>query len=121
MFPTVKIANRAISGDTTEDVLNRMPGIYAVDARKAFIMLANNDFIRNDDPAVVFGRYSRIIDLLRAQDVQVYVISTLFCNVKKQGSCAAVNAKTNILNRGSLRFPASCSSTSTICFPTHRG
>src|SRR6516162_4236098 len=74
MFPAVKIANRAISGDTTEAVLERMPGIYAMNARKAFIMLGNNDFtVINEEPDVVFGKYSRIIDLLRAHGVRVYV------------------------------------------------
>jgi len=106
MFPAVKIANRAISGDTTEGVLERMPGIYAVNAQKAFIMLGNNDFtVINEEPDVVFGKYSRIIDLLRAHGVRVYVVSTLFCNIKKLESCGAVNVKVNLLNARLAKIP----------------
>lgn len=96
-----------------------MPGIYAVNARKAFIMLGNNDFtVTNDDPDVVFGRYSRIIDLLRAQGLRVYVLSTLFLQCKK--TSVLLRDQCNVLNARVAQIPGG-SSSSTISFPTLAG
>lgn len=41
LFPSLKIANRGIAGDTTKGVLNRMDTIYSTNAKKAFIMIRN--------------------------------------------------------------------------------
>jgi lysophospholipase L1-like esterase len=89
MFPSVTIANRGISGDTTRGLLNRMEGIFAVNATKAFLMAGINDLFANRTVPEIVDNYSQIIKLLLERGVKVYVQSTLLCNVHKTESCDA--------------------------------
>jgi lysophospholipase L1-like esterase len=101
MFPGTAIANRAISGDTTGGVLERMDGIVSVGARKAFVMLGINDFTDTDlTVEAVFDNYRRIVARLEQSGARVFVQSTLMCNEKKAAwkSCAAANEKIARLN-----------------------
>ena len=43
IFPNIKIANRGLVGDTTEDILKRMDTILSVQPKKALIMVGTND------------------------------------------------------------------------------
>lgn len=43
MFPDIRIANRGIGSDRTDDVLRRINPILSVGAHRAFIMLGVND------------------------------------------------------------------------------
>jgi len=107
MFPGIRIANRGIGGETTEGVLKRIPGIHAVNAKKAFLMLGINDLSSNkSDPKRVFERYSHIVKLLLARNMRVYVQSTILCNPRKAKPCAAVLPKLKTLNNSLSRLAA---------------
>jgi lysophospholipase L1-like esterase len=102
MFPQVSIANRGIDGDTAGGVLERMGGIVAVRAEKAFIMIGINDLAEPDKSAdAVFDDYRKIIATLRDNGSAVFVVSTLMCNEIKAAwkSCSAANPKIKQLNR----------------------
>jgi lysophospholipase L1-like esterase len=101
LFPAAGIANRGIDGDTTDGILERMDGILAVNARKAFVMAGINDLMAGRPVDSVLRRYSRIIAALRSHGAEVFVQSTLMCNVEKASRrrCAAVNEKVRQLNR----------------------
>lgn len=80
MFPGTSIANRGISGDRTDDILQRMDAILAVGAQRAFVMVGFNDFAFNQPVAVSFENYRKIVDRLTEQKVDVYIQSTLECS-----------------------------------------
>jgi len=100
MFPGVSIANRGIDGDTTDGVLERMDGILAVHAKKAFVMLGINDLSRGRDVEAVFADYRKIIERLEQSGARVYVQSTLFCRgeLAKAYSCAERSEQVARLN-----------------------
>ena len=79
IFPNVKIANRGIGGDRTDDVIRRIDPIIATKPKKAFIMLGFNDLRWNKRVGDVFEDYVTIVTLLRERDIQVIIQSTLEC------------------------------------------
>jgi lysophospholipase L1-like esterase len=79
IFPNVKIANRGIGGDRTDDVIRRIDPIIATKAQKALIMLGFNDFRWKKRVGDVFEDYTTIVALLREQGIPVIIQSTLEC------------------------------------------
>ena len=94
LFPSLKIANRGISGDTTEGVLERMDSIYATHAKKAFIMIGVNDFGGGAEVNAVFENYQSIINGLVTHGMQTYVQSTILAGEQR----ADLNKKIIALN-----------------------
>lgn len=94
LFPSVKIANRGIEGDTTYGVIERLNSIYSTNARKAFIMIGINDLFNGDEVADIFGRYKTIIEKLTAYGMQVYVQSIIIVGKRKE----QINLKVIVLN-----------------------
>lgn len=86
MFPEVKIANRGIGGDRTDDILRRMEPIFSVHAKKAFLMIGINDVYSGRDETVIFNDYISIVRQLRSNGSEVYIQSTLECSKSKCGS-----------------------------------
>jgi lysophospholipase L1-like esterase len=84
LFPTVKIANRGINGDRTDSVLKRMDSIYATSARRAFMMIGINDFTSGMSVGEVFENYSNIVSKLTAQEMKVYIQSTIIAGKQKE-------------------------------------
>ncbi|USD62272.1 hypothetical protein J4N45_23130 [Vibrio sp. SCSIO 43140] len=78
VFPDKIIANRGISGDTTDGVLKRMDTILNTKAEKAFVMIGTNDVSRGFDVETIFKNYVEILDLLLSNDIEPIVQSTLF-------------------------------------------
>ena len=79
IFPTVRIANRGVDWDRTDDVLRRMDTILSVKPEKAFIMIGINDFSMRRSVDEVFTDYTRIVNELQNNNIQVYIQSTLEC------------------------------------------
>ncbi|MFT5422124.1 MAG: lysophospholipase L1-like esterase [Candidatus Endobugula sp.] len=77
LFPASKIANRGISGDTTGGVLQRMSSILSTKAEYAFIMIGINDFNRGVNSNLVYINYEKIVKTLVANNMNVYVQSTI--------------------------------------------
>lgn len=94
MFPEAGIANRGISGDGTGDILRRMDTILSVKAKKAFIMIGINDFYRGKSLDDVFKDYTKIINELQDNNIQVYIQSTLECS-----NCGDNLEKVRLLNQ----------------------
>lgn len=94
LFPSIKIANRGICGDTTDGVLRRMDSIYSTKARKAFIMIGINDFCAGTEVNDIVEYYKSIISCLVAHKMQTYVQSTILAGHQK----AELNKKIMALN-----------------------
>lgn len=101
LFPNQFIVNRAISGDTTRGVLNRMNSILATRAKKAFILLGHNDFMKNETVENVYHNYEKIVTRLKSNGIIPYVQSTLLAG----GQYQALNKKIKELN---VRLEALC-------------
>ena len=77
LFPTMKIANRGIGGDTTEGVLNRLNSICSTNASKAFVMIGLNDFQYKKDVFEVFENYKKIVSGIIECGLPVFIQSTI--------------------------------------------
>ena len=63
-FPKQPILNRGISGDTTEDLIARLPQIFALQPRSIFLMIGTNDLWGRIDPADARRNFKKILDEL---------------------------------------------------------
>ena len=70
--------NEGVSGETTEEILTRVPGIIEnYEPQQVFIIAGINDINRDSRSARdIYGTYSKIIDELTANNFKVTVIST---------------------------------------------
>lgn len=78
------IANRGVSGDTTEGILARLPDIYKLNPEICFLMTGIND-IENSVPAeTIINNMEIIIEELRSNGIQVITQSTIYAakNIK---------------------------------------
>ncbi|MGE6127202.1 GDSL-type esterase/lipase family protein [Aeromonas rivipollensis] len=80
LFPTSKVANRGINGDTTQGVIDRLTSISQLQPTKVFIMLGINDIMSNVPVEETYKNYTSIIEKLKSQGFDVYVQSTLLAN-----------------------------------------
>lgn len=101
IFPSIKIANRGVGWDRTDDVLRRMDSIISVKPKKAFIMIGTNDFSMKRKVDDVFVDYLKIVDDLRKNNVSVYIQSTLECSVN---ICGDRIQKIRLLNEKLKQF-----------------
>ena len=99
IFPKARIANRGIKGDRTDDILRRMDTILSVKPEKAFIMIGINDFYRGKSVDEVFTDYTKIINELQDNNIQVYIQSTLECS-----NCGEHLGKVRLLNQKLEQF-----------------
>ena len=80
IFPNTKIANRGLTGDTTEGILKRMDTILSVQPKKALIMIGIMDIYSGLSVNEIINNYVEIIEELRAKGITVVVQSTLECS-----------------------------------------
>ena len=85
IFPAASISNRAIFGDKTSDILERIDTILLTRPKKAFIMVGINDLKNGRNVNLTFKNYILIIEKLKVNNVQVIVISALECEKVKCG------------------------------------
>ena len=71
------VANRGIAGDTTEDVLARLPAVLAVRPRQVYLMIGINDLLRGDPVDQVAARHADIVARLRAGGIDRVVVQAL--------------------------------------------
>jgi lysophospholipase L1-like esterase len=78
-FPQHNLRNRGIGGNTTQDVIERLPAIYALQPKRLFLLIGINDINVGAKPAQTFANYARILKNLRQQlpDLKIYVQSIL--------------------------------------------
>jgi lysophospholipase L1-like esterase len=85
IFPNIKIANRGIDSDRTDDVIGRMDNIVSVKPKKAFVMIGINDLIWGRSVDDVFADYQKIVTNLQSNKIRVYIQSTLECSKSSCG------------------------------------
>lgn len=85
MFPHIKIANRGIGWDKTNDILLRMGPILAVQPKKAFVMVGINDLAFGRSVPEILENYVKIIDQLQSKNIATYIQSTLECSKTRCG------------------------------------
>ena len=85
IFPDIKIANRGVAGDTTSDIEGRLEPIYALNSKKAFLMMGTNDVLLGRSLQEVYASYLRIVDQLQQHHITPYIQSTLECHIAKCG------------------------------------
>jgi lysophospholipase L1-like esterase len=79
-FPDLVISNQGVSGDTTTDVLARLPSIRATGARTYLVMLGINDILRGSSARDVALRMNIIqTELQSGGRARVILQSTLPC------------------------------------------
>lgn len=79
LFGVSNIANAGLSGNTTEDVLARLPAAISDHPQKLFLMIGINDLLRGEDVAYVFANYEKIVSGIKAAspDTMIYLESVL--------------------------------------------
>ena len=79
LFGTHEIYNAGISGNTTEDILGRLPDAISGHPQKLFLMIGINDLIRGEDVPYVFANYEKIVSEIRAKspDTKIFLESVL--------------------------------------------
>jgi len=90
------VINRGIDGDTTAGVLNRIDKIIALIPQKVFLMIGINDLGKNIPVSKILSNYQNIIAMLLAENIDVFVQSTL--NVGRNQ--IQRNLQVNELNNG---------------------
>ena len=72
-FPTIKVGNRWVGGDTTKDVLKRLNSIFSLEPKVVLIMLGSNDFAQQFSVDDVYDNYIKIVQTTRKRNIQVIV------------------------------------------------
>lgn len=80
MFPNIKIANRGVGGDRTDDVLRRINDIISLKPNKAFLMVGINDIGWGRCVQDVIDDYLKIIEILQKNNIEIFIQSTIECN-----------------------------------------
>jgi lysophospholipase L1-like esterase len=91
------IANRGISGDTTQGILNRLQDIYKINPQICFIMAGINDIGKGISVDVITQNMERIIINLKNNGITVVVQSTLYV-AKNERNWKSINAQVKRLN-----------------------
>jgi|GEM_PF-1263100 len=78
-FPGINPVNRGIGGDTTRDIVERLPAIYPLQPRRLFLLVGINDLNMDREREQTLADYSKILDELSRHlpATQVYVQSVL--------------------------------------------
>lgn len=81
-FPEVETANRGISGDNTEGMLNRIGSIIKSQPKKLFILTGINDISQNRSNNEILDNYRQILQLVKSESPNtiIYVESLLPIN-----------------------------------------
>lgn len=78
-FPQHNLRNRGIGGDTTRDIIERLPAIYALQPNRLFLLIGINDINAGAKAAQTFANYAQLLTGLRAHlpELKIYVQSIL--------------------------------------------
>lgn len=101
IFRGVTVANRAIDGETVQELSLRLDTVLSVHPRKVFLMAGINDVYRLTDVPVILEAYGRVVTGLTQGGAHVYLQSTLECR-----GCGSSLARVRELNSGLRRIAA---------------
>lgn len=77
LMPSVRVANRGISGDVTQGMLQRLDGVVSTNPKQVFFMAGVNDLSLGFAFEGIVERYQCIVNSLCALGIDVVVQSTL--------------------------------------------
>ncbi len=95
IFSEFRIANRGVGRDKTDDILKRLDSIFAVEPKKAFLMVGINDIYSGYDVGEIVENYINVIMRLQNRGIVVYIQSTLECS---KSNCGKRLSKVRELN-----------------------
>lgn len=78
-WPTKRIANRGVAGETVEEVLERIDTVTSTGASKALVMIGINDISRGYSTDRIMRSYMELISALKSAGTKPYILSTLEC------------------------------------------
>jgi len=85
MFPDIKIANRGVGRDKADDILRRLDSIFAVEPKRAFLMVGINDIYSGKNVNEIFENYANVVTRLQNKGIVVYIQSTIECRKRTCG------------------------------------
>lgn len=79
LFGVSNIANAGLSGNTTDDVLTRLPAVISGHPQKLFLMIGINDLRTGKDVAYVFSNYAKIVSQIKtvSPETKIFLESVL--------------------------------------------
>ncbi|MDA8405556.1 MAG: GDSL-type esterase/lipase family protein [Deltaproteobacteria bacterium] len=77
LLSTCDVVNRGIGGDATAGILNRIDQIITLKPKKVFLMVGINDLGKEIPVSKILSNYQDIITKLLAENIEVFVQSTL--------------------------------------------
>jgi len=82
LFNNIRIKNRGISADTTEEVYKRLDKILESQPKKIFIMIGTNDMGMEDNKSKIIMNYKKIMDKIinESPHTKIYIQSILPAN-----------------------------------------
>jgi lysophospholipase L1-like esterase len=88
-FPHLRVVNLGVDGDTSWDVLARLPALRASGARTYLVMVGINDILKGVPAAAIAARIDRLrVSLGRPPGTRVLIQSTLPCEEIRCGRAA---------------------------------
>ncbi len=105
LAPDASIANRGISGDTTEGVRARLDDILRLSPERVFLMIGLNDFLEKRSVDETYRDYLAVVDTLRAAGVSIVMQATLRVGTQNP-YFYELNAKVDRLNSRLYRAAA---------------
>jgi lysophospholipase L1-like esterase len=102
LFPTVRIANRGIDGNTSADILSRIDEIIECRPKLVFLMIGINDLVRNVQVSEITANVRRVIGALAEHGIPTVVQSTLLTDKSQK----VLNEKVIELNQALQRLCA---------------
>jgi lysophospholipase L1-like esterase len=81
-FKSLCVINAGISGNTTDDILNRLSATIISKPKKIFLMIGVNDLLRGKDEAYILENYKMILDKIQknSPNTSIYIQSILPVN-----------------------------------------
>ena len=81
-FPGLRLANRAVPGYKTTDVLSQLDSTIALQPKKAVLMIGINDLLSLAPVDQVYDGIAAIVQRLQAGGIPIILLATLECSRK---------------------------------------
>ncbi len=76
LLPTKSVVNRGIAGDSIEKIAARLDAVYQLEPKVVFVMMGTNNLHYDVDVATVARRYEKVLQDLRAHQIEIIIQST---------------------------------------------
>ncbi|MCU0848845.1 MAG: GDSL-type esterase/lipase family protein [Spirochaetes bacterium] len=95
LFNDPGIANRAVGGAVTTDMMDVVAVVVPMRPKRIFIMVGGNDFVRGYDSAAVVANYGKLVDVIRKSlpGTKIYIQANLPTRI------APLNEKLDLLRK----------------------